>query len=265
MHKELMGVTFEIDDAKSGPAFFILGIRKSGSSMLNRVGQLLSRFNSYNFVDVAGRLFTNNIKVGQWIRDPSFSEIIYPGNVYGGFRNCPLGIEGNDIFRRAKKVLLVRDPRDALVSEYFSNAYSHSLPQTGETGGARGDLLQQRQAALATPIDDYVLGRAKMMRRTVAEYLPLSQEPNTLLLKYEDVIFAKDAMVQDIVGHFGWVCRPKQLEAILGWVDVKPQQENPKQFIRKVTPGDHQEKLRQETIDRLNDELADVLETFGYA
>lgn len=264
MQKALMGVTFEIDESKSGPAFFVLGVRKSGSSMLNRVAQLLSRFNSYNFVDVAGRLFTNNIKVGQWIRDPSFSEIIYEGNVYGGFRNCPLGIKDNDIFKQAKKILLVRDPRDALVSEYFSNAYSHSLPATNDGGGARGDLLQQREAALTTPIDGYVLSRARMMRRTVAEYVPLSTERNTLLLKYEEIIFAKDAMIQDIIGHFGWLCRPKQLEAILGWVDVKPDQENPKQFIRKVTPGDHQEKLRHETIDQLNKELADVLGVFGY-
>src|SRR5581483_992537 len=108
------------------------------------------------------------------------------GNVYGGFRNYPSGFEQNRFFREGKKVLLVRDPRDALVSEYFSSAYSHSLPSTGGEDGAKADLLNQRRQALATPIEESVLEHAKSMRRTVAEYLPLARDPNTLVLRYED-------------------------------------------------------------------------------
>lgn len=264
MEIERMGVTFDVDETRTGPAFFILGVRKSGSSMLNRVARQLARYNNYNFIDVGGRLFSNNIRVGQWIKDPSFAEIVRPGNVYGGFRNYPSGFEHNRTFREGRKILLVRDPRDALVSEYFSSAYSHSLPVTGGDDGQRADMLDQRRQALNSSIDEFVLSRAKLMRRTVIEYLPLVREPNTLLLRYEDIIFEKSAMIGDIVKHFAWNCRPKQLEAILGWVDVVPETENPKEFIRKVTPGDHKEKLSAATILQLNQELADVLASFEY-
>lgn len=264
MEIELMGVKFDVDEARTGPAFFILGVRKSGSSMLNRVARQLARYNNYNFVDVGGRLFSNNIRVSQWIRDPSFAEIVRPGNVYGGFRNYPSGFEHNRIFREGRKILLVRDPRDALVSEYFSSAYSHSLPATGGDDGQAGDLLAERRQALNSSIDEFVLGRAKLMRRTVAEYLPLVRDINTLILRYEDVIFEKAVMINDIAQHFGWAYRPKQLEAILGWVDVVPETENPKEFIRKVTPGDHKEKLSAATIKQLSHELADVLASFEY-
>jgi hypothetical protein len=268
MEIEVRGVKFQVDDNKDGPAFFILGVRKSGSSMLNRVAQLLSRYNGYKFVDVAGSLFSNNVRVGEWIKDRSFGDILRPGNVYGGFRNCPLGAQENDMFVGGKKVLLVRDPRDALVSEYFSNAYSHSLPEAQgvvtEEGGAREGLLRERQKALATTIDEYVISRAKMMGRTLNEYMPLIDDDNLVLLKYETIIFAKEAMIGRMVRHFGWQAKPKQLEAILRWVDVRPEKEDPQQFIRKVTPGDHKDKLQKATIARLNRDLRDVLEKLEY-
>jgi hypothetical protein len=266
MQVEWKGVSFELDDQRGGPAFFILGVRKSGSSMFNRVAQLLSRYNDYNWVDVAGSLFNKNIKVGEWVRDPSFGEIIRGGNVYGGFRTFPSGIQEHPAFQDGKKVLLVRDPRDALVSEYFSNAFSHSIPKKSASGdGAREQLLAQREAALATPIDDYVTQRARLMGRTMIEYAPILGDPNLLLLKYEDIIFDKRRMITDVIEHFGWKIQPPQIDAILGWVDVKPEQENPKQFIRKVTPGDHADKLKPETIAAIDAELDRVLKTFEYA
>lgn len=263
---EWKGVNFELDDRREGPAYFILGVRKSGSSMFNRVAQLLCRYNDVNWVDVAGSLFNKNIKVGEWVRDPSFAEIIRGGNVYGGFRTFPSGIAQHADFVDGKKVLLIRDPRDALVSEYFSNAFSHSIPKkTGDGGGAREQLLAQREAALASPIDDYVSQRARLMGRTMIEYAPILNDPHLLLLKYEDIIFDKAKMIHDVIEHFGWKITGPQVDAILGWVDVKPDQENPKQFIRKVTPGDHRDKLKPETIESLNGELSRVLTTFGYA
>lgn len=264
MQIEWKGVSFDIDDQKGGEAFFILGVRKSGSSMFNRVAQLLCRYNDCNYVDVAGSLFNKNIRVGEWVRDPSFGDIIRGGNAYGGFRTFPSGLTGNPTFGDGKKVLLVRDPRDALVSEYFSNAFSHSIPKKTAEGGARENLLAQREAALASPIDDYVLGRAKMMGRTMLEYAPILADPKLLLLKYEDIIFDKRKMIADVIDHFGWTLRKPQVDAILGWVDVKPDQENPKQFIRKVTPGDHQDKLKSETIVSLGQELDAAMKTFHY-
>ncbi|HEY4775836.1 MAG TPA: sulfotransferase domain-containing protein [Xanthobacteraceae bacterium] len=266
MERVLKGVKFSIDDARQGPAFFVLGVRKSGSSMFNRVCRLLAKYNSYNFVDVAGSMFSNNINVGLWNTDPSLNQLLLPGNVYGGFRNYPLSIAANPLFRDGKKVLLVRDPRDALVSEYFSNAYSHSVPseKIAVAGGARQNILQQRQAALSTDIDSYVSQRAELMRATLVDYEPLLDDVNTKLFRYEDIIFNKGEMIEQIADHFGWSCKHKQVEAILGWVDVIPKVENPQQFIRKVTPGDHREKLSAMTLRHLDQVLRDVLATFGY-
>jgi hypothetical protein len=41
-------------------------------------------------------------------------------------------------------------------------------------------------------------------------------------------------------------------------------QEEVSQHHRQVTPGEHRQKLKPETVDYLNNYLADVLEGFGY-
>jgi hypothetical protein len=261
---EWRGIEFEVHVDRSGPTYFVLGIRKCGSSMLNRVARLLAKYNGYNFVNVAGRMFNETMTVGEWVRDESMERIIKDGNVYGGFRSFPHALRDNPRYVGGEKILLVRDPRDALVSEYFSNAYSHALPSADDSGGARRELLSERSAALSTSIDEYVIRRAPIMRRTFEEFAPVLNDPTTHIFRYEDIIFKKEILVLGIAEHFGWRCDPKKLEAILGWVDVKPAKENPRQFIRKVSPGDHKEKLQLDTIARIDTELHPVLVSFGY-
>ena len=261
---DLRGVTFNIDESRGGDAFFMMGVRKSGSSMFFKIARALALHNDYNYVDIAGTLFHKNIKVGEWVKDPALSEIIKGGNVYAGFRNFPAGVARNPVFLAARKVLLVRDPRDALVSEYFSNAYSHSLPKATSQSGARENLLAQREIALATPIDDYVSTRARMLARTLGDYKMVLGDEKLLLLKYEDIIFRKEEMIQDLVRHFGWECSPAKLREIVASVDVVPSEEVSTNFIRKVVPGDHKEKLTSATIDKINRDLASVLRAYGY-
>lgn len=265
MERVIHGVKFVVEEGKSGPAFFALGVRKSGSSMFNRVCRILSRHNGLNFVDIAGSMFSNNVRPETWLNENALNDIILPRNVYGGFRNFPTSIAENGVFKNGKKALLVRDPRDALVSEYFSNAYSHSLPTGTDDSGARQMMLQLREDALAKGIQDYVQQRAEAMGRTMAAYAELLRDRNTIVFRYEDIVFQKAEMIEKLVKHFGWTCNARQMEAILGWVDVKPDVENPRQFIRKVTPGDHQEKLDTETIAAINGRLGGVLKLFGYA
>jgi hypothetical protein len=265
MDINVKSTVFTVDDTKSGPAFFVLSVRKSGSTMLNSAMRRLARINQLNFVDVGGTMFRNDIPAALWSKDEDLSAIIYPGNVYGGFRNFPTGMARHPLFIAGKKILLVRDPRDALVSEYFSTAYSHKVPDA-ESGaqGVRQRLLKQREVARETDVEEFVKERAPAMRRTIAEYKNLLSDQNTLLLKYETIIFNKDEMLTKIIRHFGWNCRPGQLKAILETIDVRPSEERPREFVRKVTPGDHLEKLSPNTITMINEQMKDVLGQFGY-
>jgi len=261
MEVNYKGVSFTLSDKTDAPPVFVLGVRKSGSSILNSMVTALARRQGLPFVDIAGQLFKTGVKVSEWQRDPSLASLLRGGNVYGGFRNAPLGLNGSPAYTGARKVLMVRDPRDALVSEYFSNAYSHSLPVTGQ---GLETMKEARQQALASSVESYVLSRAEQLSGTMMEYGSLTDDPLTRIFKYEDVIMHKRALLTDISRHFGWSVDDNHLGLVLKWADVVPDDERPTEFVRRVLPGDHRNKLSAEAIRKLNLLLQTPMKTFGY-
>ena len=252
------------DDAVQDPRF-VLGIRKCGSSLLNSMLNDLGRLNGMPFVDVGGGFFAANIAEQDWRRDPAVLEMLVPGMVYGGFRTMPLVFTQSELYRRSRKILLVRDPRDALVSEYFSIAYSHGLPETDEQGGAREELLEARRAALSSEIGAVVLERAGSMNQAFLEYAGAAADPLTRVYRYEDVILAKRPWLASMAEHFGWRAdMPGLVEGMMGWADEVPTEERSHAFIRRVIPGDHKEKLSGTVITELNVALRPAMDLFGY-
>ncbi len=262
-------VVFEVGDPpadQAACAYFVLGIRKCGSSIMNSMLTDLARLNGHAFVDVGGSLFAANIPEQDWRADPAVLQALVPGTVYGGFRAMPLVFAHSPLYRRSPKILLVRDPRDALVSEYFSIAYSHGLPAAdGAEGGAREEFLALRAAALAAPIDRVVLERAPFMAEAFLEYAAAAADPLTRVFRYEDVILAKRDWLAAMAAHFGWhTGTPAFVNGMMGWADVVPGEERSREFIRRVVPGDHREKLSGAVIKELDGVLREAMALFGY-
>jgi hypothetical protein len=255
------GVEFEI--AGDGePPKFLFGVRKSGSSIMNSMLAEVGRFNGVNYVDVAGRMFEKGKSVAAWQNDSGLATLIRPGNLYGGFRNAPLGLKASPSVVSGRKVLLVRDPRDALVSEYYSNAFSHSIPVSGST---RDEMLAKRANALQSSIHDYVTDLAPRLKVTLQQYYDFLDMPDMRVYRYEQAIMDKRWFLQDVCRHFGWTAKDELIENIMKWADVMPTEEVPTEFVRKVKPGDHLDKLDVATIAMLDDIFKDELKRYGYA
>ncbi|HTT97450.1 MAG TPA: hypothetical protein VMF58_05335 [Rhizomicrobium sp.] len=259
-------VAFDVACDLNGPMYFVFSVRKCGSSIFNDICRTIGESNRRQFVPVGDTFFWNNVEISEYVNDPALLDLLRPGNVYGGFRDMPRILLSSEIFRRSPKLLFVRDPRDALVSEFFSNAYSHPLPdENAGTTGMRGRLLRQRKRALSAGIDVTVLRRSRAMSRTMLGYAPIVGWDTTTVLRYEDYIFSKRALIEAIACAFNWSTDEELIGKILAWADVRPEKEEPKAFVRKVTPGDHREKLEPMTIVQLNNKLAKAMELFGYA
>jgi hypothetical protein len=258
-------ITFEIEAGGPGP-HFLLGVRKSGSTVLNSICQALCEMADRRFVRVGETFFDANVVAVDWSNDPAVRGLVHPGNVYGGFREMPVALRGLPMFERAPKLLMVRDPRDALISEYFSNAYSHSVPAAQDGADAvAAQILALRQQALAQDIGDWVLRAAGSMNHTMMQFAPLLGQDRTLVVKYEEVIFDKAGLIGHLSRQFGLAPTAAQVGEILAWADLRPEVENPRSFVRKVSPGDHTEKLDRGTIEVLNRQLAPAMALFGYA
>jgi hypothetical protein len=252
---------FVVADNEEQQSYFVFGVRKSGSSILNSIVGALAGMNGVPFIDVAGSLFKSGLRVSDWQNDSELRELLRPGNVFGGFRNFPIGLASAPRFREWRKILMVRDPRDALVSEYFSNAYSHSIPQGGS---GRSAMLAERDAALSSDLQSYVLRMAPSLRRALREYSPLVGDPTVRIVRYEDRILQKRALIGDICAFFSWSVSDENVGHILGWADIVPDAERPTAFVRRVRPGDYVEKLTLATIRDLNMLFAEELSRFGY-
>lgn len=255
-------LAFEVEARKSSRAWFALGVRKSGSSIFSSITSAIAQFNGLNVVDIPGTMFQHGYRYVDWNGCGRLADLLWRGNAYIGFRDAPTSLYGDPVFVQARKILLVRDPRDALVSEYFSNAFSHSIPSA-----ATGDSVieKERQRALRTGVEEYVLKRVQYLNRTVAGYRALIRDPNLKVMRYEDVIFDKDRWIRDIAAHFDWEVSDELVRNILGWADVRPDAEDPKAFVRRVAPGDHIDKLSSKGIARVDEQLSDVWGELGYA
>ncbi len=249
------------------PASFVISIRKSGSTMITHMAKLVAETLGIGFLDVGSWLFYNNIPAQVLYDDPAITNIIRPGIVYAGFRDYPLVLRDSAAFREAPKLVFIRDPRDALVSEYFSNAYSHNIPENNGPTSASSPtkiMTELRNAALETNVEDYVLQRAHAFATTARKFFPELQEPHTLVLKYEDWIFNKLGLLELLCRHLNLNATEEQMRRIAPMTDIRPKMEDPRNFVRKVTPGDHREKLSPQAISKLNASLEDVLLAFGY-
>lgn len=258
-------VSFDVSTDLAGPAYFILGVRRSGSSILNSICAALAKANGCHFLDVGGRFFFQNIPVPSWRRDPAIQSLLRPGNVYGGFRDLPFALLDAPAFREGPKLLLVRDPRDSLVSEYFSSAYSHPIPGQDVPRAEVHEMMHRdRERARRLSLEEHVLKNASLMGRTMLEYEAVAGLPLTKILRYEDYILEKAELIRTVAAHFGWRADARLIDLILQWADVMPTAENPQAFIRKVVPGDHRDKLGAAVIARLDQMLAEPLRMFGY-
>ncbi len=245
------------------PSVFLIGLPKAGSTLLASLMRPIARAAGLSFVAVQQIL--HNMGVGPKDVPTEVNAAFRPkGYAFGGFRSLP-GALALPPFAADHTVLLVRDPRDMLTSLYFSLAYSHRPPGQGFGGGLAATFEAQRREANSLDIDAFALNNAG----TVAgQYRRVERKLSKIahrLYRYEDIIFDKLAWAIDMTDYLGLAVAPAVLERAAADNDARPEVEDVSQHVRKVTPGDHVEKLKPATIATLNAQFAPILAKYGYA
>ncbi len=182
------------------------------------------------------------------------------------FCRCPIRTFETSEFKASYpfdhyRIFHVRDPRDVLVSEYFSLAWIH--PTNGTKLKQRRELLQD------VTVDEYVLNQSTNSNWPLeAKYVPLLNrelDPGLdRVVTYEEMVTDFPSWVEKVIPAFGFRF-PKIAAYKLAWHyrNEFAVQESMK-HKRKITPGDHREKLAPATIDVLNQRFEPVLKRFGY-
>ena len=161
-------------------------------------------------------------------------------------------------------LLILRDPRDLLTSDYYSRAYSHGLP--GHPARRR-EYKAERLRVRELTIDQYAVEFAPVYKKIYSDYckfvLPNS---NVTLLRYEDFADNLNQWLAKLEEGLRIMLDDETKESIaILKGDGKEIVEDPTQHVRKGKPGDHRSKLRLETIDHLNSIFEHELKALGYA
>jgi hypothetical protein len=206
-------------------------------------------------------------------------KLIEASTIYGGFRDCiPFTSEENhgnhiDLFEHLSLckipthfIFLMRDPRDCLVSLYYSHKKSHQI--TSE----ESYLVGARTAAEELDINTYAYRNMADVKSNTSRILALVKacqhyQVKYITFAYEDIytnqhtMFSRIAKIMDKdLTNTMWNELVRRSQVSRTPLGSRPNQENANVHIRKGTPGDHREKLSQHLIEEctklFSDELA---------
>lgn len=164
----------------------------------------------------------------------------------------------------------VRDPRDVLVSQYFSFGWIHSDRAWSKAH------IRERNYIQSVDIDTYVVSRARRTDKAKRPALKKRYKPilkhaqredvNISILKYEDMVTDLRAWLPSAIQAFGSEQEEKMIAELFETYaqEFIPPKEEQQKHKRKMTPGDHIKKLKPETTEILNSIFKDELELFGY-
>ncbi len=156
------------------------------------------------------------------------------------------------------RIYQIRDPRDILVSEYFSYGFIHD--------GKMANSPKRKRIQQIT-IDEYCLKNANDLYSRYQRIFNIAKKnnPNNLLIKYESMVLDYKNWLSEIIALLPFQDKPEIIEKFYNKYreefDTEGFEET-MQHKRKMIPGDYQEKLKGSTIKELNSKFSDIIEAF---
>jgi len=211
--------------------------------------------------------YANRIYKGDPVECVTFKE---KGFIYGPIRlstNPPSVIyqrliepaSRSDFIRDKIAIFLIRDPRDILVSTYYSFGYTHEFSVVKEI---KERQRQRRENIQRKTIDAFALEIANATLTNFHILDRLSQACNRgIVLKYEDMIGNWEKFSSGLTRYLNFS------ETVLHQIYERSrplENENETGHRRSGKPGAYKNKLSTSTVDALNIIFASVLRRFQY-
>jgi len=158
-----------------------------------------------------------------------------------------------------KAIFMIRDPRDILVSMYYSFGFSHGLSPNPQI---KAYQMNRRRKIQQMTVDEYARVTAPLLQEKFDFIESLIQTtPDKLLLKYEDLILDFEKFYRHLNDYLPL---NEDVKEILHKHTRPPKKENPLNHKRKGNPGDYKNKLNPDTINYLDKIFKRTLNDFHY-
>jgi len=181
------------------------------------------------------------------------------GNLYGPQRRF-FDFPGRPEFRH---IFFLRDPRDVLISSFYSEAFTHPVPPSL---AAQKRLSKSRASAKEQSLDEYVLENAQSWIKPLYSQYRAARESATdsLYLPYDLFIQDTEQFIVMLANFLGIRPRPARIDALVRSADPVQKTEVLK-HKRSGRSGQYLEKLSPETVRKLNLILADALNYWEFS
>ncbi|MEQ9299462.1 MAG: sulfotransferase domain-containing protein [Cyclobacteriaceae bacterium] len=158
-------------------------------------------------------------------------------------------------------ILHLRDPRDVLVSQYYSYVYSHPVIE-----GVFELTNKDRESLEQEGIDEFVLKRADKLERNYRNYLErFRNNDKCRIVKYEEMVIDFSAWLDPFCQVFDLGEKDK-VELVKTYeAEFTIEKEDAMNHKRNITPGDHKQKLKKGTIIHLNTVFTKLLDALEYS
>lgn len=235
--------------------------QKTASSAINKLFNYLnSNFLKMYLTDFSGYVYTMS-EEDESVSLNKNKDLIFnkKGVIYAPLRDYVF----LDNIGNYKTIFFLRDPRDVLVSNYFSLAFSHNEPVNKKRlKNFRNIRLLTKEKSInefARDQSDFFLNKYENYINHMAKYRDYT------LLKYEDMIENHDEWINTLLEKLNIPITEKVKNDVRDIMQIgKTVDEDSDEHLRKKKPGDYKDKLNLETQDYLNNKFKNILEALEY-
>lgn len=241
---------------------------KCASTFVPKVFRRVQNHSDYQLFDYASGLrdLGNNIDADgiekgfiKEFSERSYDHLFFEhGEIYAPLR-FDINFPGRESF---KHIFFLRDPRDVLVSSFFSFGFTHALAPND----LRRETQLKRKADIQEKgIDQFVIEYAEEVLDRLNGYRKLRENClSNLFLKYND--FTKDTatFIRKITDYIDVTLPDKVINEIVESARPIQSKVNPQSHKRSGKSGQFKEALKPETRNELNKIFKDVIEYWGF-
>jgi hypothetical protein len=237
---------------------FLFTMHKAASGYVGWLIGNIFKNQGYGLVDICSEYFAADVNEADCVR-ANVHRMHDHGVFYGPFRSesaleVPLNIP-------ARLIVHVRDPRDCLVSAYYSFCFSHVFPGPG----AKLELfLAMRAKYRSMTIDEFCLYNIERNYGALGIMRRISEErSDAIISRYENMVTHFESWLSEIIEKLKLELNYDEVYKLHGETNFSVV-EDPLKHKRQVTPGDFRRKLHSETQKTLTEFMEKDLVYFGY-
>lgn len=243
----------------------VYGLMRGGSSITFDVIRRLYEAAGGRYDDVVQRLYREGYPLEEAPdEDRRFAD---EGVVYGPFRMCPEWLRRHSRALPLHKIMIVRDPRDCLVSHHHIQRATHSrfVHRSGNTT-PNPNVIDR--APYYPDINVHVVVWARFYRIVLQQFSSLcAGDPRIHVYRYEDILSDFPGWVDDVCALLKLTptaALDEQKAHLKSTIALEREEVDRDAHHRRGAAGGFVDELCAEAIDELNDQFRDVLTAFGY-